>query len=162
MASASIGRCSLARTLRRPAKVRSLHQRRSRHDVAVPARRGLRHRRRRRDRPRSRALRALHRLQTSPASNVTAGDIYDTVIRRERRGDYLGGTVQVVPHITDEIKGRIAIGETGCRFVITEIGGTVGDIEVAFSRRSANSGRCRRRTSSRPSDAGALSATRAR
>jgi CTP synthase len=68
---------------------------------------------------------------TSRASNVTAGGIYDTVIRRERRGDYLGGTVQVVPHITDEIKQRIAlIAETSdVDFVITEIGGTVGDIE---------------------------------
>jgi CTP synthase len=68
---------------------------------------------------------------TSHASNVTAGGVYDTVIRRERRGDYLGGTVQVVPHITDEIKQRIAlIAETSdVDFVITEIGGTVGDIE---------------------------------
>jgi CTP synthase len=68
---------------------------------------------------------------TSRASNVTAGGIYDSVIRRERRGDYLGGTVQVVPHITDEIKQRIAlIAETSdVDFVITEIGGTVGDIE---------------------------------
>src|SRR3982750_346984 len=50
---------------------------------------------------------------TTKASNVTAGAVYDTVIRRERRGDYLGGTVQVVPHITDEIKHRIRlIGET--------------------------------------------------
>ncbi len=68
---------------------------------------------------------------TSRASNVTAGGIYDTVIRRERRGDYLGATVQVVPHITDEIKQRIAlIAEAGdVDFVLTEIGGTVGDIE---------------------------------
>jgi CTP synthase len=68
---------------------------------------------------------------TSRASNVTAGGIYDTVIRRERRGDYLGGTVQVVPHITDEIKQRIAlIAESAdVDYVITEIGGTVGDIE---------------------------------
>ena len=68
---------------------------------------------------------------TSRASNVTAGGIYDAVIRRERRGDYLGGTVQVVPHITDEIKQRIALiaESTDVDFVITEIGGTVGDIE---------------------------------
>jgi CTP synthase len=68
---------------------------------------------------------------TSRASNVTAGGIYDTVIRRERRGDYLGGTVQVVPHITDEIKQRIALiaESSNVDFVITEIGGTVGDIE---------------------------------
>jgi CTP synthase len=68
---------------------------------------------------------------TSSASNVTAGGVYDTVIRRERRGDYLGGTVQVVPHITDEIKQRVSlIAElSDADFVITEIGGTVGDIE---------------------------------
>ena len=67
----------------------------------------------------------------SRASNVTAGGIYNSVIKRERRGDYLGATVQVVPHITDEIKHRIrVIGETNdVDFVITEIGGTVGDIE---------------------------------
>jgi CTP synthase len=70
-------------------------------------------------------------VNTSRASNVTAGGIYNTVIRRERRGDYLGGTVQVVPHITDEIKQRIALiaQSTDVDFVITEIGGTVGDIE---------------------------------
>jgi len=70
-------------------------------------------------------------VNTSRASNVTAGGIYDTVIRRERRGDYLGGTVQVVPHITDEIKQRIALiaESSDVDFVITEIGGTVGDIE---------------------------------
>ena len=68
---------------------------------------------------------------TSRASNVTAGGIYNTVIRRERRGDYLGATVQVVPHITDEIKQRIKLmaDSSDVDFVITEIGGTVGDIE---------------------------------
>ena len=68
---------------------------------------------------------------TSRASNVTAGGIYDSVIRRERRGDYLGATVQVVPHITDEIKNRVRVmAETSAvDVVITEIGGTVGDIE---------------------------------
>ncbi|MFM9126781.1 MAG: CTP synthase, partial [Solirubrobacterales bacterium] len=68
---------------------------------------------------------------TSRASNVTAGGVYDSVIRRERRGDYLGATVQVVPHITDEIKNRVRlIAETSAvDVVITEIGGTVGDIE---------------------------------
>jgi CTP synthase len=68
---------------------------------------------------------------TSRASNVTAGGIYNTVIRRERRGDYLGATVQVVPHITDEIKQRIRLmaQSSDVDFVITEIGGTVGDIE---------------------------------
>jgi CTP synthase len=68
---------------------------------------------------------------TSRASNVTAGGIYNSVIRRERRGDYLGATVQVVPHITDEIKHRIRLmaESSDVDFVITEIGGTVGDIE---------------------------------
>ncbi|MGH2889405.1 MAG: CTP synthase, partial [Solirubrobacteraceae bacterium] len=68
---------------------------------------------------------------TSRASNVTAGGIYNTVIRRERRGDYLGATVQVVPHITNEIKQRIRLmaESSEVNFVITEIGGTVGDIE---------------------------------
>ena len=68
---------------------------------------------------------------TSRASNVTAGGIYNTVIRRERRGDYLGATVQVVPHITDEIKQRIRLmaESSDADFVVTEIGGTVGDIE---------------------------------
>ncbi|MEA2171938.1 MAG: synthase, partial [Solirubrobacteraceae bacterium] len=65
------------------------------------------------------------------ASNVTAGGVYNAVIKKERRGDYLGGTVQVVPHITDEIKHRIKlIAEyQDVDVVITEIGGTVGDIE---------------------------------
>lgn len=64
-------------------------------------------------------------------SNVTTGKIYSTVIRKERRGDYLGGTVQVIPHVTNEIKERVfrAGRETGADVVITEIGGTVGDIE---------------------------------
>jgi CTP synthase len=67
----------------------------------------------------------------SRAANVTAGGVYDSVIRRERRGDYLGGTVQVVPHITDEIKQRISViaESNDADFVITEVGGTVGDIE---------------------------------
>ncbi|MEA2279642.1 MAG: synthase [Solirubrobacteraceae bacterium] len=68
---------------------------------------------------------------TSRGSNVTAGAIYNSVIRKERRGDYLGGTVQVVPHITDEIRHRVKlIAESqDVDVVITEIGGTVGDIE---------------------------------
>ena len=70
-------------------------------------------------------------IPTSQANNVTTGRIYQTVINKERRGDYLGKTVQIIPHITDEIKKRIKIlGETGeYDVVITEIGGTVGDIE---------------------------------
>ncbi len=64
-------------------------------------------------------------------SNVTTGGIYSSVIRKERKGDYLGGTVQVIPHITNEIKERVLqVGEaTGADVVIVEIGGTVGDIE---------------------------------
>ena len=65
------------------------------------------------------------------ANNTTTGQVYFDVITKERRGDYLGATVQVIPHITDEIKRRMqALGETGeYDIVITEIGGTVGDIE---------------------------------
>ena len=62
-------------------------------------------------------------------NNVTAGQVYYSVIQKERRGDYLGGTVQVVPHITDEIKSRIKAVSHGQDVVIAEIGGTVGDIE---------------------------------
>src|SRR4051812_34563608 len=70
-------------------------------------------------------------VNSSRGSNVTTGAIYDSVIRRERRGDYLGNTVQVIPHITDEIKRRIRLvaDSDDVEFVITEIGGTVGDIE---------------------------------
>jgi len=65
------------------------------------------------------------------ASNVTTGQIYAEVIAKERRGDYLGKTVQVIPHITDEIKRRIRLvaEESGADVVIVEVGGTVGDIE---------------------------------
>src|SRR3954465_10088534 len=68
---------------------------------------------------------------TSRSSNVTAGGIYYSVIRKERKGEYLGSTVQVVPHITDEIKSRILrVGQSSdVDVVLTEIGGTVGDIE---------------------------------
>ncbi len=65
----------------------------------------------------------------SQANNVTTGRVYLTVIERERRGDFLGATVQVIPHITDEIKSRIRSLAAGHDVVITEIGGTVGDIE---------------------------------
>ncbi|MCC7232404.1 MAG: CTP synthase [Bacteroidia bacterium] len=70
-------------------------------------------------------------VPTSQANNVTTGRIYQTVINKEREGEYLGKTVQIIPHITDEIKRRIQLlGETGeFDIVITEIGGTVGDIE---------------------------------
>jgi CTP synthase len=64
------------------------------------------------------------------SSNVTAGSVYLSVIKKERRGDYLGDTVQVIPHITNEIKHRIRqVGDEGADVVITEVGGTVGDIE---------------------------------
>ncbi len=62
-------------------------------------------------------------------NNCTTGQIYDTVIQKERRGDYLGATVQVIPHITDEIKRRILAAAEGSDLCIVEIGGTVGDIE---------------------------------
>lgn len=70
-------------------------------------------------------------IPTTQANNVTTGRIYQSVIEKERKGDYLGKTVQIIPHITDEIKNRIKIlGRTGeYDIVITEIGGTVGDIE---------------------------------
>jgi hypothetical protein len=111
-------------------EARPLHQRRSGHHEPVPARRGVRHRRRRRDRPRPRPLRALRRTRLSGASELfTTGKIYEHVIRKERRGDYLGGTVQVIPHITDEIKRCIDAGADRVRRGLVEIGGTVGDIE---------------------------------
>ncbi|WP_295458044.1 CTP synthase [uncultured Thiodictyon sp.] len=62
-------------------------------------------------------------------NNFTTGQIYDSVIRKERRGDYLGRTVQVIPHITDEIKANIRLGAEGSDIAMVEIGGTVGDIE---------------------------------
>jgi CTP synthase len=65
----------------------------------------------------------------SKKSNFTTGQVYDTVISRERKGEYLGGTVQVIPHITDEIKRRILSVDDGIDVKIVEIGGTVGDIE---------------------------------
>ena len=70
-------------------------------------------------------------VPTSQANNVTTGRIYQAVIEKERRGDYLGKTVQVIPHITDEIKDRIQLLSKDGKFdiIITEIGGTVGDIE---------------------------------
>src|SRR5690242_20923096 len=68
--------------------------------------------------------------ELSGTANITTGQIYSSVIAKERRGDYLGDTVQVIPHITNEIKARIlAMGGPGVQVVITEVGGTVGDIE---------------------------------
>ena len=81
----------------------------------------------------------------SRRNNCTAGQIYDEVIRRERRGDYLGATVQVIPHITDQIKSFIEAAAAGFDVAIIEIGGTVGDIEsLPFWRRCGRCGwRCR-------------------
>ena len=65
----------------------------------------------------------------SKRNNFTAGRVYEHVLRKERRGDYLGGTVQIIPHITDEIKRRVYKGSEGAEIALVEIGGTVGDIE---------------------------------
>ncbi len=69
------------------------------------------------------------RTRMTCRNNFTTGKVYEEVLRRERRGDYLGGTVQVIPHITDEIKRRILAGAEGFDIALVEIGGTVGDIE---------------------------------
>ncbi|TVZ39824.1 CTP synthase [Alteromonadaceae bacterium 2753L.S.0a.02] len=69
------------------------------------------------------------RSKMTKRNNFTTGRVYETVLRKERRGDYLGGTVQVIPHITDEIKRRILSGGDGYDIALVEIGGTVGDIE---------------------------------
>ena len=69
------------------------------------------------------------RFKASKKNNFTAGKVYETVIRNERKGSYLGGTVQVIPHITNEIKKRIKEGGQGKDIAIVEVGGTVGDIE---------------------------------
>lgn len=68
-------------------------------------------------------------ITTTKLNNLTAGQIYEAVIRKERRGEYLGSTVQVIPHITDEIKHRIHLGAHGADVALIEVGGTVGDIE---------------------------------
>src|ERR1700680_4722087 len=72
-------------------------------------------------------------VRMSKRNNFTTGQIYESVIKKERRGDYLGGTVQVIPHITDEIKSWIAkptaVNGTEAEVAVVEVGGTVGDIE---------------------------------
>ena len=73
--------------------------------------------------------RFIRGARMSQRNNFTTGSVYDEVIKKERRGDYLGGTVQVIPHVTDEIKRRIRAVGDGFDVVIVEIGGTVGDIE---------------------------------
>ena len=65
----------------------------------------------------------------SKDNNFTTGQVYETVLKKERKGDYLGRTVQVIPHITDEIKRRIKKGSNKAQIAIVEIGGTAGDIE---------------------------------
>ena len=69
------------------------------------------------------------RTVMSRVNNFTAGRVYDAVLRKERRGDYLGGTVQVIPHITDEIKLRVVKGAGDSEVAVVEVGGTAGDIE---------------------------------
>ena len=69
------------------------------------------------------------RSKMTQKNNFTSGQIYETILRRERRGDYLGGTVQVIPHLTDEIKRRVYAGAGEADIAVVEIGGTVGDIE---------------------------------
>ena len=95
----------------------------------VSARRSVRDRRRRRDRSRSRPLRALYRPSATKADNITTGRIYQDILTKERRGDYLGATIQVIPHVTNAIKDFILDSNDGFDFVLCEIGGTVGDIE---------------------------------
>ena len=70
-------------------------------------------------------------LELTRASNLTAGQVYMSLLAKERRGDFLGGTIQAVPHVTNEIKGRIRAlaAETGAQVIVAEVGGTVGDIE---------------------------------
>jgi CTP synthase len=70
-------------------------------------------------------------VEVTADSNVTSGQIYSTLIAKERRGDFLGGTIQIVPHLTNEIKGRFTklAEKSGAEVILIEVGGTVGDIE---------------------------------
>ena len=98
-------------------------------------------------------------------NNFTTGQVYDTVIEKERRGDYLGGTVQVIPHITDEIKRRIRAAAEGSDVCIGEVGGTVGDIESLPFLEAIRQFRWDRRPRERalrPPDAGAVHRDRRR
>ena len=70
-------------------------------------------------------------------SNVTSGQIYQSIIQKERHGDFLGKTVQIIPHVTDEIRERFKRWSADCDILITEIGGTVGDIESLPSLEAA-------------------------
>ena len=86
----------------------------------------------------------------SRGSNATTGSIYSAVLAKERRGDYLGKTVQVIPHVTDEIKSRITrLASDDVDVVITEIGGTVGDIEILPFLRGHTPDAARRRPNQR-------------
>ena len=82
-------------------------------------------------------------LALSSSSNVTAGQIYSDVIARERKGEFLGGTIQSVPHVTDGIKDRITglARESRAEVIVVEVGGTVGDIE-GLARSSRRFARC--------------------
>jgi len=77
-------------------------------------------------------------IRTTRRNNFTTGSVYHSIITKERKGEFLGGTVQVIPHITDEIKSRILSVADKNDVVIVEVGGTVGDIEGPFSRQSGN------------------------
>ncbi len=97
-------------------------------------------------------------INLSQSANVTTGQIYSNVIAKERRGEYLGDTVQVIPHITDEIKRRMRLqaqsgpdGAPAPDVIITEIGGTVGDIEIAAVHRVGPAGAPRARPQERAS-----------
>ena len=130
--AASLGRAAQgARLPGRHLQARPVSQRRSRHDEPLPARRGVRHRRRRGDDLDIGHYERFIDETLSRASNATSGQVYLSVIERERAGGYSGGTVQIVPHITDEIKLRVRGLAEALRpdVLIVEIGGTVGDIE---------------------------------
>ena len=119
-------------------------QRRSWHYDAVSARRGVRHRRRRRDRPRPWTLRAIQSTALSTATTTT-GRIYMTVIPKERRGDYLGSTVQVIPHVTDEIKDPRGGRATAMSSLSRSVAPSATSSHCRSSRRSASSARSRTR-----------------
>jgi CTP synthase len=86
------------------------------------------------------------RNKMSKKNNFTQGRVYQDVLARERRGDYLGATIQVIPHITNEIKARVVAGAEGMDIAIVEVGGTVGDIESLPFFRSFTSIRYRSRS----------------
>ncbi len=130
LASSSIGRpVRTERVEGQLPQVRSLHQCGSRDDEPLSAWGGLCNGRwAEADLDLGHYERYTH-VQTSKKNNFTTGQIYDSVISKERRGDYLGATVQVIPHITDEIKSKVFALAQDVDIVIVEVGGTVGDIE---------------------------------